>query len=130
MTAYTIDFEPLGRRGQCQDDESLWACAHVLGVGISSVCGGVGTCQSCKVRVVSGTVSEPTSNELEVFSPQELEDGWRLACQAYPRSNCKLGIPPESMTTLQRTQVEGLEIKVQPEPPIQAYYLKVEAPSL
>ncbi len=130
MTAYTIDFEPLGRRGQCQDGESLWACAHELGVGIGSVCGGAGTCQSCKVRVLTGTVSEPTSNELDAFSPQELKDGWRLACQTYPRSDCKLGIPPESMSTLQRTQVEGLEIAVHPEPPVQGYHLQLATPSL
>jgi len=130
MTAYTIDFEPLGRRGQCQDGEPFWACAHELGVGISSVCGGVGTCQSCKVRVLTGTVSEPTSNELDAFSPQELKDGWRLACQTYPRSDCKLGIPSESMTTLQRTQVEGLEIAVHPEPPVQGYHLQLVTPSL
>ena len=130
MTAYTIDFEPLGRRGQCQDGEPFWACAHELGVGISSVCGGVGTCQSCKVRVLTGTVSEPTSNELDAFSPQELKDGWRLACQTYPRSDCKLGIPSESMTTLQRTQVEGLEIAVHPEPPVQGYHLQLATPSL
>jgi len=57
-------------------------------------------------------------------------DGWRLACQAYPRSNCKLGIPPESMTTPQRTQVEGLEVKVHAEPPVRAYHLQLTAPSL
>ena len=130
MTAYTIDFEPLGRRGECQDDQSLWACAHQLGAGISSICGGVGTCQSCKARVLTGAVSEPTSNELDAFSPQELNDGWRLACQTYPRSDCKLGIPPESMSLLQRTQVEGLEIAVPPEPPVQGYHLRLATPSL
>ena len=130
MTAYTIDFEPVGRRGQCQDNESLLACAWQLGVGISSVCGGIGKCHSCKVRVLSGTVSEPTSNDLEAFSSQELQDGWRLACQAYPTSDCKLGVPPESMTTPQRTQVEGLEITVHPEPPVRAYQLQLPAPSL
>jgi uncharacterized 2Fe-2S/4Fe-4S cluster protein (DUF4445 family) len=34
------------------------------------------------------------------------------------------------MTTTQRLQVEGLEVKVRPEPPVQAYCLKMEAPSL
>jgi len=130
MTTYTIDFEPVGRRGQCQDNESLLTCARQLSVGISSICAGQGTCHSCKVQVLTGTVSEPTSNELEAFSCQELQDGWRLACQTYPTSDCKLGVPPESMTTPQRTQVEGLEIMVQPEPPVQAYPLQLPAPSL
>ena len=130
MTLYQIDFEPVGRRGQCQDNESLLDCAHRLGVGIISLCGGKGTCHSCKVRVLSGTVSEPTSNELEVFSAQELEDGWRLACQTYPISDCKLSVPAESVTTPQRIQVEGLEITVHPEPPVRAYHLQLPTPSL
>jgi uncharacterized 2Fe-2S/4Fe-4S cluster protein (DUF4445 family) len=130
MTACTIDFEPVGRRGECQNNESLLACAHRLGVGISSICGGKGTCHSCKVQVLSGTVSKPTPNEREAFTSQELKEGWRLACQTYPLSDCKLTVPPESMTTTQRVQVEGLEIKVRPEPPVKSYRLKMEAPSL
>jgi len=130
MTAFTIDFEPVGRRGECQSNETLLACARCLGVGISSVCGGKGTCHSCKVQVLRGTASKPTTNELEAFSPQELKDGWRLACQTYPASDGKLTVPPESMTTPQRVQVEGLEITVHPEPPVRAYRLQLAAPSL
>ena len=130
MNTCAIDFEPVGRRGKCQRKESLLACAHQLGVGISSICGGRGTCQSCKVQVLSGTVSEPTSNELETFTSKELKDGWRLACQTYPICDCKLTVPPESMTTPQRIQVEGLERTVRPEPPVRAYTLQLSAPSL
>ena len=130
MTVYTIDFQPVGRRGQCQNTESLLDCAHQLGIGISAICGGKGNCYSCKVRVLSGTVSEPTSSELEVFLPQELADGWRLACQTYPTSDCKLDVPLESMTAPQRTQVEGMEVTVHPEPATQAYHLELTIPSL
>ena len=130
MTACTIDFEPVGRRGECQWNESLLACARQLGVGISSVCGGKGMCHSCKVQVLSGTVSKPMSNEREAFTSQELKGGWRLACQTYSTDDCKLTVPPESMTTPQRIQVEGLEIKVHPEPPVQAYHLQLATPSL
>jgi len=130
MAIYTIDFEPLGRRGECRESESILACARQLGIGISSVCGGVGTCNTCRAQVLSGNVSEPTSNELEAFSPEELQDGWRLTCQTYPRSDCILNIPPESMTTHQRTQVEGLEVAVQLEPAVKAYRLRLAAPSL
>ena len=127
---YTIDFEPLGRRGECRESESILACARQLGIGISSLCGGAGSCNTCRVQVLDGTVSEPTSNELETFSAQELRLGWRLACQTYPRSDCIFNIPPESMTTQQRTQVEGLEIAVQLEPAVRAYRLQIAAPSL
>jgi uncharacterized 2Fe-2S/4Fe-4S cluster protein (DUF4445 family) len=130
MSICTIDFEPVGRRSECQSNETLLACARRLGVGISSICGGMGTCHACKVQVLSGTVSEPTSHEIETFTPQELKEGWRLACQTYPTSDCRLNVPPESMTTSQRVQIEGLEIAVQPEPTVQAYRLQLTAPTL
>ncbi|HEU65410.1 MAG TPA: 2Fe-2S iron-sulfur cluster binding domain-containing protein, partial [Chloroflexi bacterium] len=112
VIAWTLNLEPVGRRGECQKDKSLLACARQLGVGINSICGGEGTCHSCKVQVLSGTVSKPTPNEREAFNSQELKDGWRLACQAYPAGDCKIAVPADSMTMLQRVQVEGLEVKV------------------
>jgi len=130
MTVFTIDFEPVGRRGECQKKESLLACARRLGVGINSICGGQGICHSCKVQVLSGTVSKPTPNEHEAFNSQELKEGWRLACQTYPTSDCKVAVPAESMTTPQRIQVEGLEAKVAPEPPVRVCRLQLAAPSL
>jgi len=130
MTAFTIDFQPIGRRGACRKNESLLACARRLGVGINSICGGQGICHSCGVQIVGGTVSKPTRNEREAFSSQELEEGWRLACQTYPTSDVKLMISAESMTTPQRIQVEGLERKVPPEPSVRVYGLRLSAPSL
>jgi uncharacterized 2Fe-2S/4Fe-4S cluster protein (DUF4445 family) len=130
MPAYTVDFEPVGRRGRCQKNDSLLACAHGVGAGINSICGGKGVCHSCKVQVLSGTVSQPTSHEAEAFTPEELRQGWRLACQTYPLSNCTLSVPLESMTTTQRIQVEGGEIPVEPEPPVRAYRLELAIPSL
>ena len=130
MTDYTVDFEPIGRRGTCRDNQSILDCSEQLGIGISSICGGHGTCHSCKIRVLSGTVSKPTSSEREVFTSQELKSGWHLACQTYPGSDCKLNVPPQSMTATQRTQVEGLEIPVQPEPPVLAYRLEIPIPTL
>jgi len=128
--AHTIDFEPLGRRGECHSSESLLDCARKVGVGINSLCGGRGQCRCGKVQVISGTVSEPTSNDLEAFSPQELREGWRLACQTYPGSDCKIKVPPKSMTTQQRVQVEGLDLVIAPEPAVRGYHVKASAPTL
>jgi uncharacterized 2Fe-2S/4Fe-4S cluster protein (DUF4445 family) len=130
MTALSINFQPVGRRGECRKNESLLACARRLGVGISSICGGKGTCHSCKVQIVSGTVSKPTPNEREAFDSQELKGGCRLACQTYPTSDVKLVIPAESMTTPQRIQVEGLDIRIPPEPAVRAYHVRLSPPSL
>ncbi len=130
MTAFIIDFQPVGRRGECRKNESLLACARRLGVGVNSICGGQGICHACKVQVLSGTASRPTPNEREATSSQELRDGWRLACQIFPTSDMKLMIPAESMTTAQRLQVEGLETRIPAEPVVRAYAVQLSAPSL
>ena len=130
MTTYHIDFQPVGRRGECQDDDSLLDCARRLGAGISNICGGKGKCQSCKVKVVKGATTDPTESEEKAFTRAELAQGWRLACQAYPKDDCRIEVPPESMTSPQRTQVEGLEIAVAPDPPVRTFKLKLAAPTL
>lgn len=130
MTLYEIDFQPVGRRGKCPAGKTLLGCAQHIGAGIVSICGGQGKCHTCRVQVVAGTTSEPTASEREAFSSPELGNGWRLACQTYPTSDCKLSVPPESMPATQRTQVEGLQIPVHPEPVVKAYRLKIPPPSL
>jgi uncharacterized 2Fe-2S/4Fe-4S cluster protein (DUF4445 family) len=127
---YQIEFEPIGRRGQCPEGISLLECARLLGVGLVSICGGHGKCFACKVQLLAGRVSAPTSTDEKVFSAPELESGWRLACLTYPASDCKLHVPPESMTTTQRMQVEGQEMTIKPEPAVKDVDLKLVAPSL
>jgi len=125
-----INFKPTGKSGKCRGDQSLLDCAHQSGVDIVSICGGHGRGNCCKVRVLKGAVSEPTTNELKVFSPQELKEGWRLACQTYPRGDLELLVPPGSMTTMQRLQVEGFEIAVAPDSPVHSYDICLPAPSM
>ena len=79
---------------------------------------------------MKGTVSPPTTTEKDVFSADELKQGYRLACQTYAKSDVKVHVPPESMTAQQRTQVEGMEAAVAPDPPVRAYTVKIPVPSL
>ncbi|GAG04090.1 unnamed protein product, partial [marine sediment metagenome] len=87
------------------------------------------TCSRCKIQIIDGEVSPPTPNEEQALSPQEMEAGYRLACETYPASDCKLHVPPESLTTPQRTQVEGLEVTIPPDPPVHAYHVQLPSPS-
>ncbi len=130
MESYKIRFEPLGLSGRCRADESLLACAHSAGIGIISLCGGKGNCQSCKVQLLEGSFSKPTASELKAYSRQEIKEGWRLACQTYPTSDGKVGIPPTSLTTTQRVQTEGQEVGVTLEPVVTPYQVKLKKPSL
>ncbi|MFN2285962.1 MAG: ASKHA domain-containing protein [Anaerolineae bacterium] len=125
-----VEFEPVGRRGECPDGHSLLDCARQLGVDLVSLCGGAGTCGRCKVQVLDGQVSDVTSREQASLTPDVLAEGYRLACQAIPLGNCKIGVPPASLTTPQRTQVEGQESAVDLEPPVHVYSVLLSPPSL
>lgn len=115
---HSVDFEPIGRRGKCPADESLLQAARRLGVDLVSLCGGKGTCGRCRVQVITGDVSPPTGEEKKALYLHDLEEGYRLACQTYPRSNCVLRVPSESLTAPQRTQVDGIEAAASPDPPV------------
>jgi uncharacterized 2Fe-2S/4Fe-4S cluster protein (DUF4445 family) len=49
--------------------------------GIEFPCGGEGLCGGCRVRVLSGWLPITEADHRQL-SPQELVDGWRLACHA------------------------------------------------
>ncbi len=125
-----IDFEPLGRRYEGRVATTLLEAAQEAGVGLTALCGGQGLCGRCKVRVVSGSVSPPAAAEEELLAPEELGRGYRLACQTEVRGDLKVEIPPESLTATQRTQIEGLELEVAPEPPVVACELHLTPPTL
>ena len=107
LKTFNIDFQPIGKRVTVTDDMHLLTAAQAAGVALTAVCGGVGTCQDCKIRIMSGEVSEIQPVEREVFSLLELSAGWRLACQVFPRGNLIIDVPPESLSTSQRLQIEG-----------------------
>ena len=127
---YTIEFEPVGRRGACPDHQSLLEAARQLGVDLVSLCGGEGTCGRCKVQVLSGRVTPLTDAERAALTRQEQQADFRLACQTYPQSDVQCTVPPDSLGTPQRTQVEGLEVSVPPEPRVRACEVRLAPPSL
>jgi ferredoxin len=98
-TEYTINFQPIGRRVAAFSRNSLLNAAQEAGIVIASICGGMGICDSCKIRLITGSLSEPTLEEKTIFTVDELQNGYRLACQAYPQSDLTIEIPPESHRT-------------------------------
>jgi len=127
---YQLDFQPVGRKGSFHSDVTLLEAARTLGVDLVSLCGGQGSCKHCKVRLLEGTLSPLTAAERERLTPQELQLGYRLACQAVARSDVKLYVPPESLSAPQRTQLEGQELSIAPDPIVQAFEVHLSPPTL
>jgi uncharacterized 2Fe-2S/4Fe-4S cluster protein (DUF4445 family) len=128
--AFIIDFEPVGRRARVQHGGSLLDASRNSGVGLVSLCGGEGWCESCIVRLEKGECQPPTEAEQLVFGGEALAEGYRLACQAIPASDVKVYLPPESLSAPQRLQVEGEEAAIGFDPLVQVVELSLPAPTL
>lgn len=129
MTLF-VEFEPVGRRGPCPAGGTLLDHARHLGVDLANLCGGAGSCGRCIVQVLEGQVTPPSPDERDLLPAEKLAEGYRLACRTKALGDCRVRVPPESLTAPQRTQVEGEEIPVAPEPPVDSYVLRLPQPSL
>jgi uncharacterized 2Fe-2S/4Fe-4S cluster protein (DUF4445 family) len=97
-------------------------------VGLVALCGGTGKCGKCRVQVVSGQVSELTSVEEDGLSPEELDEGFRLACQCRALGDLTIDIPASSLEMTQRLQLEGEGGSVALEPSVTAVPVQMSAP--
>ncbi len=120
-THYTVDFQPLGRRIEVARGKSLLEAARAAGVGLNAVCGGAGSCGTCRVRVVEGEVSPLTSSEETFLDQGQLDQGYRLACQVEVLGDVLVDVPPESITAPQRAQIEGRERPVEIDPSVRGF---------
>jgi uncharacterized 2Fe-2S/4Fe-4S cluster protein (DUF4445 family) len=116
-----IDFEPIGKRVPCQSGDIIFEVARDAGVGLASICGGKGTCGKCKIRILSGKVSPLTDEEKEHLNPEDIAQGYRLACFTEVHGSLKVEIPPESLLISQRLQLIGKEREVVVDPIVEIY---------
>ncbi|MGC9397299.1 MAG: ASKHA domain-containing protein, partial [Anaerolineae bacterium] len=130
QTQFTVDLEPVGRRALIEPGMTLLDAARRAGVEIVAVCGGAGACGKCRVRLMHGDLTPPTPVETRTFGAAELAAGHRLACQARPLGDVKIDIPPASLSTPQRLQIEGQESEIAIDPVVQAVDLTVSVPVL
>jgi uncharacterized 2Fe-2S/4Fe-4S cluster protein (DUF4445 family) len=106
---------------------TLFDAASWNGIAIDSTCGGHGTCKKCKVRVVSGS-AEISSVDPRAFSPDELRNGWRLACRAGAQEDMTIEVPP--LQTRPKAALAGVGRHVILRPAVQKRYVELEEPTL
>lgn len=125
-----ITFEPDGQRVFSLPDETLLDTARRAGVRIASVCGGRGLCQSCVVRITQGPVGPASQEDLEFFSPEEITNNWRRACQSFASGDCRVEVSARARAVPLRTEVESEDVWVRPDPAVRLYAVKVAPPTL
>jgi uncharacterized 2Fe-2S/4Fe-4S cluster protein (DUF4445 family) len=127
---FIVDFQPIGLRGEFSEEDTLLDCARQLGVDLVSICGGAGTCGRCKVQLINGQLTSLTPVEEKALTEEEVRSGYRLACKSLPLSDVTIFVPSLSLTSPQRTQVEGLQVEVAPDPLIVSADVTLTPPTL
>jgi uncharacterized 2Fe-2S/4Fe-4S cluster protein (DUF4445 family) len=106
---------------------SVFDAASWNGIAIDSTCGGHGTCKKCKVRMLDGAAA-PSALDIRAFSPDELRDGWRLACRVLADADARIDVPP--LATRPKAATVGVGRQVILRPAVQKRYLELDEPSL
>lgn len=83
-------------RISCPADLNLLEAMREHGIRLASACGGSGYCGKCRIRLLKGSVksglvgrsSKTNSQEGNIFTEDEIRQGWLLACRVYPSDNC------------------------------------------
>lgn len=125
-----INFQPIGKRVTVDRGVTLLDAARDAGIAITSVCGGEGNCGQCRVRIISGELSPHTYDETFELHPEELLAGDRLACCARVQSDITVHLPPTSLLTNTRLQIESNLRSVVVDPLIAAYDIAAPGPTL
>lgn len=89
--SHTVTVMPARRQFTVAGGQSILEAALAQGIAFPHSCT-VGTCGSCKCRLVDGRIRE-SANFAYVLDAAELQAGVILACQAAPRSDVTLDVP-------------------------------------
>jgi ferredoxin len=76
--------------GLCERNLNLLAHAQAIELDIGSRCGGHGICGGDRIKPDNAALLSPiTDAERGHLTPEELAQGWRLACQCFPQEGDK-----------------------------------------
>jgi len=91
-----IVFNPMGRVVEVGRGTILLDAVREAGIMINSICGGKGQCGTCRVILNRGEVLRLSTKYEKWLSPQEISEGYHLACQTRVLSDGEFTIPVES----------------------------------
>jgi uncharacterized 2Fe-2S/4Fe-4S cluster protein (DUF4445 family) len=91
-----VIFNPMDKMVEVEQGTILLDAIREAGINIRSICGGDGDCGTCKVILNKGKVSHVSTKYKDWLSPQEISEGYYLACQIRILSDCEFTIPVES----------------------------------
>ena len=122
-----LSFTPADRDVRVPPAVTVFDAASWNGIAIDSTCGGHGTCKKCKVKILDGTIPVSPMDQ-RAFNPEQLTEGWRLACLAAVHTDLRIEVPP--LTTRPKAATVGVGRQVILRPAIQKRYVELTEPTL
>lgn len=99
------------------------------GINLQLPCGGAGVCGKCKVRFLNGS-PPPQLQEETLLSPEECQQGFRLACIAQLTNDCEIFLPDELRLSPQAVKDRLTHKLVEFDPPVKKIHLKISLKEL
>lgn len=124
-----LTVHPIGLRMQAEDGETVLDILRRGGIVLPSICGGLGTCGKCIIRIIKGSTSPPSERESRLLG-EKLLGGFRLACQVRILSDVEVEIPAETITGFHRVAIEGLEKPVVIDPAVKETVIRLKKPTI
>lgn len=139
---YQVIFQPSGCRGKVGAGKTLLEASHRLGVDIEAPCGAYKVCGKCKVKIETGYfekfgidsrgehLSPLGKEEKKLLKPEEIDQGYRLACAAQILGDVLVFVPEESRKGDQIVLDTGKERTFHLEPALKNYYVELAPATL
>ncbi len=122
-----VVYQPYDKHTRVPPGTTLFSAAHWIGLPIDSTCGGRGTCGKCKVQVLEpGT--EVTVADRRQLASAEIEDGWRLSCQARVHQDTTCVVP--QLLRVPKAATMGVGRLVLLDPSLRKVYVESPEPQL
>ncbi len=109
--------------------KTILEAARELNIPIEAACGGRGKCGKCKVRLLKGECSPLHADEYALLSPEEISEGYRLACRAIPIGDVEIAIPEKQRGSDRKKGMAALPEGFIPSPAVEKIFAKLPKPS-
>ena len=122
-----VTYQPFDRTTRVPPGTTVFSAAHWVGLPIDSTCGGRGTCGKCKVRVLDADMEVTTADHRQLRK-DEIDDGWRLSCQARIYEDLTCEVP--QLLRVPKAATMGLSRLVIIDPNVRKVFLELVEPDL
>lgn len=122
--SHRLLFEPMGMSCDAGEDQTILEAAQRLGIALRTECGGKGQCGKCGILVHPKSFLSPISHEeRKHFTPEQLAEGYRLACQAKPVGPVTISVLQDFLDSNEGIGKTGIKGTFPVEPMVERIFL-------